>query len=84
MPIQNLRGTMEDVKLHGQEISDNVDKLLVSQLQPFSSPPVGNLKWVKLPFSKTFTVPELIGLTKDSTLKGYYARIALDRIERGE
>lgn len=78
------RGKMEDVKLHGQEISDNVDKLLVSQLQPLSSPPVGNLKWVKLPFSKIATVPELIRLTEDSTLKGYYARIALDRIQRGE
>ena len=78
------RGTMADVKLHGQEISDNVDKLLVSQLRPLSSPPVGNMKWVKLPFSKTFTVPDVIRLTKDSTLKGYYFRVALDRIERGE
>jgi hypothetical protein len=78
------RGSMEYVKLHGQEISDNVDKLLVSQLQPLSSPPVGSMKWVKLPFSKIATVPELIKLTEDKTLKGYYARIALDRIERGE
>ncbi|MEO8763513.1 MAG: neutral/alkaline non-lysosomal ceramidase N-terminal domain-containing protein [Ginsengibacter sp.] len=78
------RGDMEAVKLHGKEISDNVDKLLVSQLQPLSSPPVGNMKWVKLPFSKIATVPELIKLTEDKTLKGYYARIALDRVERGE
>lgn len=78
------RGNMEDVKLHGQEISDNVDKLIVSQLQPLSSPPVGNMKWIKLPFSKIATVPELIKLTEDKTLKGYFARVALDRIIRGE
>ncbi len=78
------RGKMEDVKLHGKEISDNVDKLLTSQLQSLTSPPVGNMKWIKLPFSKVPTVPELIQLTEDKTVKGYYARLALDRIERGE
>ena len=78
------RGSIEDVRSNAKDISDNIDKLLVSQLQPLSSPPVGTIKWVKLPFSKTFTVPELIRLTKDSTLKGYYFRVALDRVQRGE
>jgi hypothetical protein len=78
------RGKMEDVKSHGQEISDNVDKLLTSQLQPLTSPPVGNMKWIKLPFSKVPTVPELIRLTEDKTVKGYEARLELDRVERGE
>ncbi|MEO6187916.1 MAG: hypothetical protein ABIO82_06590 [Ginsengibacter sp.] len=77
------RGKMEDVRSHGQEISDNVDKLLTSQLQQLTSPPVGIMKWIKLPFSKVPTVPELIELTKDKTVKGYYARLALDRVERG-
>ena len=78
------RGTMEDMKSHGQEISDNVDKLFTSQLQPLTSPPVGNMKWIKLPFSKVPTVPELIKLTEDKTVKGYEARLELDRVERGE
>ncbi len=78
------RGSIEDVKLHGNEIADNVDKLLNAQLQPISSPPVGNMKWIKLPFAKVPTVPELIQLTKDKTVKGYYARLALERVERGE
>ena len=78
------RGKIEDVKSHGQEISDNVDKLLTSQLQPLTSPPVGNMKWIKLPFSKVPTVPELIKLTEDNTVKGYEARLELDRVERGE
>ncbi len=78
------RGSIEDVKLHGNEIADNVDKLLNAQLQPITSPPVGNMKWIKLPFAKVPTVPELIQLTKDKTVKGYYARLALERVERGE
>ena len=81
------RGSMEHVKEHGKEISDNVDKLLVSNLQPLTSVPRGQMKWVKLPFSNVPSVPELIKLTearKKTTLKAYYARTALDRIERGE
>ncbi|MEO5647064.1 MAG: neutral/alkaline non-lysosomal ceramidase N-terminal domain-containing protein [Chitinophagaceae bacterium] len=82
------RSTMENVKKHGQEISDKVDKLLVSQLQPLVSAPEGKIKWVKLPFSNVPTVPELIKLAEEgrekTTLKAYYARTALDRIERGE
>ncbi len=78
-----LRDKMEYLKLYGQEISDNVDKLLKSKLQPLTRPPVGRMKWIKLPFAKVPTVPELIELTKDTTIKGYYARLALDRIQRG-
>ena len=78
------RGKIEDVNSHGQEISDNVDKLLTAQLQPLTSPPVGNMKWIKLPFSNVPTVPELIKLTEDKSVKGYQARLELDRVQRGE
>ncbi len=77
------RGTMEDLKSHAQEISDNVDKLLKSPLQKLTSPPEGNMKWIKLPFSNVPTVAELIKLTDDKTVKGYYARRALEFVERG-
>lgn len=79
----NPRGSMEDATLHGQEIADNVDKLLTSQLQPLTVPPVGKIKWVKLPFAHVPTVPELIKQAKEESLKGYYARVALDRVVRG-
>jgi len=79
----NPRGTMEHVASHGLEISNNVDKILTAQLQPLTFPPVGRVKWVKLPFAKVPTVPELIKQTEDRTVKGYYARLALDRIARG-
>lgn len=78
------RGTMEDLQAHAKEIADNVDKLLTAQLQPLTSPPVGKMKWIKLPFSELPTVPELIELSKDKTVKGYEARLNLDRTERGK
>lgn len=77
------RGKVEHATLHGKEISDNVDKLLASPLQPLTSPPVGKIKWVKLPFAHVPTVPELIAQSEDHAIKGYYARLALDRIARG-
>ena len=78
------RGQMEHIRLHGQEIATNVDKLLTSPLQPLTSPPVGRMKWVKLPFVHVPTVPELIKQTSDQSVKGYYARLSLDRIARGQ
>lgn len=78
------QGKIEYVKSHGQEISNNVEKLFKSKLIPLNSAPVGAMKWVKLPFSKVPTVAELIELTKDKTVKGYYARLALERVVRGE
>jgi hypothetical protein len=78
------RGTLENVQQHGKEIADNVDKLLAAQLQPLNAPPVGKMKWIKLPFSKVPDVNELIAQAKDESVKGYYARLALERVERGE
>jgi hypothetical protein len=78
------RGKWEDVIAHGKEIADNVDKLLTAQLQPLNTPPVGKMKWIKLPLAKAHTVPELIELSKDNTVKGYEARLTLERMERGK
>ncbi|QHT72235.1 hypothetical protein GXP67_31485 [Rhodocytophaga rosea] len=78
------RGQLEHIKLHGQEISDNVNKLLSAQLQPLTSPPSGRIKWIELPFAHVPTVEELIKQAEDKSVKGYYARLALDRIARGE
>lgn len=80
----NPRGTMEDLQAHGKEIADNVDKLLTAQLQPLTTPPVGKMKWIKLPLSKLHTVPELMELAKDPTVKGYEARLNLDRTLGGK
>ncbi len=81
-----LRDKMEHMQAYGREIADNVDHLLKSaHLQPLTEPPACNMKWIRLPFSSVPSVPELIELAKeDTTIKGYYARLALDRIQRGE
>lgn len=71
-------------KAYGREIAMQVDKILGSELQPLTEPPVGEMKWIKLPFSKVPDVGELIELTKDTSIKGYYARLALERVVRGE
>jgi neutral ceramidase len=78
------RGELQYITLHGQEIADNVDKLLASQLQELTVPPIGKIKMVKLPFSKIPTVAELIKATEEKTLRGYYAWLALERLQRGE
>jgi hypothetical protein len=75
---------MEHVAMHGKEIADNVKKLLSAQLEPLSSPPVAKMKWVKLPFAHVPTIPELVKQMEDKTIKGYYARLALERVARGE
>ena len=80
----NPRGTMEHVRLHGKEISNNVEKLLASPLQRLTLPPEGRMKWVKLPFAHVPDVAELIKQTEDKSVKGYYARLALDRVARGQ
>ena len=79
------RGKMEHVEKHAKEIADNVEKLLTtSQWQALTSPPSCRMKWVKLPFAKVPGIPELIQQTEDKTVKGYYARLALERIARGQ
>jgi len=79
-----LQGNKEYLRLYGQEISDSVDNLLKSELHPLTSPPIGTVKWIKLPFSKLPDINELIEMTSDPTIKGYYSRLELERILRGD
>ena len=78
------RGKMEHISLHAKAISDEVNRLLDSPLKPLTQVPVGKIKWINLPFAKVPTIPELITQTEDKTVKGYFARLALDRIARGQ
>lgn len=78
------RGNMEDVKAHGKEIADNVDKLLTAQLQPLNAPPTASMTWIKLPLSPVPSMPELIKLSKENSVKGYEARLTIERELRGK
>lgn len=79
------QGKAEYVRAYGREIANNVEELLKLPMTALTTPPVGNMVWIKLPFAKIPTVSELIDLAKtDATIKGYYARLALDRLQRGD
>lgn len=79
------QGKAEYVKAYGREIASEVARVIQSPMTALLAPPVGKMAWIKLPFGKMPTVSELIRLAKtDSTIKGYYARLALERIQRGE
>lgn len=77
------RGEIEHVRMHAEEIAANVGKLLKSPMQPLTTPPSCRMKWVRLPFAHVPSVPELIAQSTDKSVKGYYARLALERIARG-
>lgn len=78
------QGKVDYLREYSQEIVYNIDKLLQNPLQPLTSVPVARMKWVRLPFERVPDVGELIEMAKDTTVQGYYARLALDRIQRGE
>lgn len=80
----NPRGTTDLMTQHGKEIATNVEKLLTAQLQPLTAPPVAKLKWIELPYAHVPTAAELRETSKDNSIKGYYARLALDRMARGQ
>lgn len=78
------RDKMEYLQSYGKEIAANVDQVIAAGLKPLTAAPVCKMKWIELPFAKVPTVTELIEFTSDTSIKGYYARLALDRIQRGE
>ncbi|MBD1420891.1 hypothetical protein [Sphingobacterium chuzhouense] len=78
------QGKQEYLNVYSEEIAVQVDNLLNRDLRPLDSPPLGAMEWVQLPFAKIPTVRELIALATDTTIHGYYARLALERIQRGD
>ncbi|HLU95011.1 MAG TPA: neutral/alkaline non-lysosomal ceramidase N-terminal domain-containing protein [Membranihabitans sp.] len=81
----NPRGSVENMKTHGSTIADEVDKLLTAQLDTLFQVPDCRIKRVDLPFEEIPTTEKLMQLAKnDQTIKGYYARLAMERILRGQ
>ena len=75
---------MEYATQHGAQIADEVDRLLATKLQPVSKPPVGRLKMIELPYHHVPTIQEFVEQTSATGSKGYFAKLALDKIARGE
>lgn len=78
------RGKIKHMRAYGKEIANEVDKLLKTELQPITALPIARMKRVNLPFAHVPNVAELIEQSKENTIKGYYSRLALDRVLRGE
>ncbi len=75
---------MEYTTQHGKQIADEVDRLLASHLTSLTSPPAGRLKMIELPYHHVPTVEEFVTQTNEKGSKGYFAKLALDKIARGE
>ncbi len=72
-------------KLNGEKVATEAEKLLSSNLKPLNKIPMIHFTRINLPLQPLPTIQEWTTIAeKDITVKGYYARLALDRIARGE
>ena len=80
----NPRLKMEYTTQHGKEVADEVKRLIGAPMRPLSTAPVGRLKMIELPYHHVPTIEEFVKQSGERGSKGYYARLALDKIARGE
>ncbi len=69
---------------HGKEVANEVQALLASDLKSITSHPIGRSKIIQLPFEHVPTVQEFVEQTNEKGAKAYFAKLALDKIARGE
>lgn len=79
-----LRGMLPEVEKNGQQIAEEVDRMLKGKTQPLTSVPACRYELAKLPFGK---LPDAAALEKRLKSKvervRYYAGILKDRMARG-
>lgn len=76
---------LEISKSYGEKIADQTDSLLSLKLKPLNNLPLIKYKKINLALEKLPAVSKWSEIAaKDVTVKGYYARLALERIARGE
>lgn len=81
--MKNIAPSVQ-VGIFGKMIADEAGRVLTTRLQPVTVQPKARFKQIQLAFAHIPNAEELISRTKDVTVKGYYARLALERITRGE
>jgi len=69
---------------HGKEVANEVQALLSSDLKPLTSAPQGRSKVIQLPFEHIPSVQEFVEQANEKGAKAYFAKLALDKIARGE
>lgn len=75
---------LEYTTMHGTQIANQVDSLLGAKLKPVASVPRGRVKTIQLPYHHVPNIEEFVAQTKERGSKGYFAKLALDKIARGE
>lgn len=78
------RGSMENVKTHGLQIAEEIDRLLGQARRPLPTTPQCRYQIAELPFGKLPSEADLKQRLKSKTERvRYYARILIDRKSRG-
>ena len=82
----NPRGNgLGDVESHGQEVADEVDRLLASgTFHRLTTAPVGRMRWLSLGLAEVPARIQLEEQAKAAGSAGRFARAMLDRLDRGE
>jgi neutral ceramidase len=82
----NPRGNgLVDVERHGEEVADEVDRLLASgTFQRLAAAPVGRMRWLTLGLAAVPARVQLEEQAKAAGSAGLFARAMLDRLNRGE
>lgn len=75
---------MEYTTRHGKEIADEVKRLTAGPMKKLTTVPSGKIKMIELPYHHVPTIEEFVEQTNAKGSRGYFARLALDRIARGE
>lgn len=78
------RRGLEDAKAHGQAIAVEVKRLLKSAMTPLPGRINAGLRRIELPFGPIPTRAQFVDRTKRAGAEGYFARVVLERLDRGE
>ncbi len=83
----NPRGAIDGTEMvdaHGRAVADEIDRLLAGPQTVLASAPVGALSRIDLPFDHVPTRDELEQRIAAGKRPANYARILIDRLDRGE
>ncbi|RYD34590.1 MAG: c-type cytochrome, partial [Verrucomicrobiaceae bacterium] len=80
----NPMGSLQAAQDHGQEIADEVSRLLAGSLKPLPRTPAGALSRFELPFETLPDRAQWEAMAVKPGITGYHARKNLERLDRGE
>jgi len=78
------RRDLDDAKQHGAAVAREVERLLETRMAPLSTRIVAQYRRIELPFGPLPNREQLADQTKRRGAEGYFARIMLERLDRGE